>query len=309
MKSIHGYQLLQEFLPRNAGFCMWTFCEKDGHEYFIKQLLDPKYPIDPELYSPEGMERKKKICAEFEEKQNAFIRTLERCRTGNNVIIQDFFREGAKYYLVTDRVYPSDISLQDLALLEEDKKEVLLRSILYSIAALHEQGIVHSDIKKDNILLKKTEDGYITAKIIDFGGSFLTSWPQTGTTGDDVYFSPEALRKSKGEEVTLTTKIDIFALGILFHQYLTGELPEISGGDHYVCTAVLNGNTVTLHKSLSPFYRSLIESMLSLKPEDRPDARELLERFREKNGEGRGEDEKPKPEKPKKVFAPPVDLG
>lgn len=283
MKTIHGYELKGELTSQNAGFCQWGFCTKDGHEYFIKEFLDPKYPVDRELFSPEAFERKVRICDEFFAEKTEFYQTLEKCRTGNNIIIQDFFREGTKYYIITDRVEPAALSMKDVSALSSAKKEALIRSILYSIASLHEAGIVHSDIKADNILLKETPDGFITAKIIDFDAGFLVNTPQSKVKGDFVYLSPEAYLKMKGENKHLTEKIDIFALGLLFHQYLVGELPKIPEEDRYVCVTLLNGNEVNLSGLLPPFYKSIISNMLSLNPEDRMNARDILHLFETKD--------------------------
>lgn len=281
MKTIHGYTLLGELTSQNAGFCQWGFCEKSGHVFFIKELLDPKYPVDRELFSPAAFDRKVKICEEFFSDRCDFQRTLEQCRTGNNMIIMDFFREGTKYYIVTDKVESSSIPIQQVAKLDDKKKETLIRSILYSISVLHEKGIVHSDIKADNVLLKETRNGYLTAKIIDFDAGFLMSKPQVSVKGDFVYLAPEAYLKMNGERINLTSKIDIFALGILFHQYLTGELPKINSDDRYICLALLNKNEVTLSNDLTKFYRPIIASMLSVDPEKRPSARDILRKFEE----------------------------
>ncbi len=280
MKTIHGYKLKGELTSRNAGFCQWGFCTKNGHEYFIKEFLDPKYPVDRDLFTPEAFERKIKICDDFFAEKTKFYQTLEKCRTGNNIIICDFFLEGAKYYIVTDRVDPAPLALQDVSSLSSPKKETLIRSILYSMASLHEAGIVHSDIKADNILLKETYDGFVTAKIIDFDAGFLVNAPQSKVKGDFVYLSPEAYLKMRGENIILTEKIDIFALGILFHQYLTGELPKFPEEDRYVCMSLINGNEVTLSSVLSPFYSSIIINMLSLEPERRMGARDILHLFK-----------------------------
>lgn len=279
MKTIHGYELKGDLTTQNAGFCQWGFCSKGGHDYFIKEFLDPKYPIDPDLFTPEAFERKIKICSDFFAEKTRFYQALERCRTGNNIIIHDFFREGAKYYIITDMVNQATFSLKDISSLSTAKKETLIRSVLYSVAVLHAAGVVHSDLKADNILLKETPDGFITAKIIDFDAGFLINEPQSKVKGDVVYLSPEAYKKMKGEDLVLTEKIDIFALGILFHQYLTGELPSFPEKDKCVCLALLNGDELELSDTLSPFYRTIISNMLSIKPEDRMSAREILRLF------------------------------
>lgn len=283
MRTINGYALTAELSALNAGFCQWGFCIKDGHEYFIKELLEPKYPLDSSLFTKDAFERKKKLCEEFFQEKELFRQALARCRTGNNVIILDFFREGSRYYIVTDKIEDAHLTPQQVAALSEEKKEVLIRSLLYSVAALHQEGIIHSDIKADNVLLKWTNKGFLTAKVIDFDSGFLTNQPQKDVHGDFVYLSPEAFLKMNEEDVTLTNKIDIFALGVLFHLYLTGEVPRFDPSEQYLCLALLNEKPIELSPKLPAFYRPIIARMLAPEPEKRPSARSILQEFQQRD--------------------------
>ena len=42
---LHGYHILAEFSTENAGLSRWTFCEKGGRTFFIKEFLSPVYPV------------------------------------------------------------------------------------------------------------------------------------------------------------------------------------------------------------------------------------------------------------------------
>ena len=96
--------------------------------------------------------------------------------------------------------------------------------ILYQVCAglqrAHEQGIVHRDIKPQNILL--APDG--TMKVTDFGiarAADLSGMTRTGSImGTPHYMSPE---QASGEPADIRS--DIYALGIMFYQMLSGELP------------------------------------------------------------------------------------
>lgn len=283
MNTIGDYTLLGDFTSNNAGTCRWAFCEKNGREFFIKELLDPKYPVDETRFSPEVYSRKLLICEVFRKEKLFLINNLSKCRNGNICVIMDFFREGPRFYLVTEKVETSSITAQDVYRLNEDQKDTLIRSILYSYSVLHANGVVHSDVKPENIILKETTDGYVTAKIIDFDGSFLVSNPKRIPQGDYVHLAPEAFLNMEGEENMLSEKIDIFALGIVFHLYLSGEMLKVNEEDHYACVSLLNENGITLSSRLRGFYRSLIRDMLEVDPAKRPSARELLTRFEKRD--------------------------
>jgi serine/threonine protein kinase/Tol biopolymer transport system component len=96
--------------------------------------------------------------------------------------------------------------------------------LLSGVAALHAAGVIHRDLKPNNVMLERT-DQRLNVSIMDFGlarlqqaeSSVLGSGMIAGTPG---YMAPELLR---GERPTKAT--DLFALGIVLHQVLTGERP------------------------------------------------------------------------------------
>lgn len=283
MSVIRGYKLLGELSAQNAGFCQWGFCERGGREYFIKEFLSPIYPADNSNLSERILERKRRLCEDFYANKKAFYDVLSCCRTGNNILVQDFFRSGTKYYIVTDKVDADGTDPAMISRLSREKKEAFIRSILYSISKLHRAKIVHADLKPDNILLKKTDGGYYTAKIVDFDAGFLIGKVPADIQGDFIYLAPEVYLKMNEEDVDLNEKIDIFALGILFHQYWTGELPRMGSDYKYAFEAVLDGSEVQLSDSIPLELRTFISRMLSKDPAARPGADEILARFRAKD--------------------------
>ncbi len=283
MIQLNGYQLLGELKNDNSGFARWGFARKDGIEVFIKEFLTPIYPLDATVLSKEQILKKREICLEFEGKKRRFYHRLNQCRTGNIVNVLDFFRFENRYYMVTEKVDATKIDLTEIANLTFEQKLLICKIILYSVGTLHRHGIVHGDIKPDNILLKKTAMGMYTAKIIDFDSSFLEEEPpepDDELQGDMVYFAPESFLMIAEEEGTLTSKIDVFALGILLHQYLCGELPAFNRAKYdYMFEAVLDDAEVLIHRSIPPHLADLLKGMLSKNPDDRPtleDAYEIL---------------------------------
>lgn len=279
MTEIFGYKLLGELSPQNAGFCKWGFCEKKGRVFFIKEFLSPVYPADTKELSERVIERKKKICTEFFAAKAQYYEILNTCRTGNNVLILQFFRSGTKFYIITDKVESDGTDPRIIAALSNDKKEAVIRSLLYSISKIHNAGLVHADLKPDNILLKKTHDGFYAAKIIDFDSGFIVGHVPANLQGDFVYLAPETYLKINEEDVNVTEKIDIFALGILIHQYWTGELPSTDSKYNYLFEAAIDGGNIYLSDQIPQGLKKVISRMLSADPSKRPPAETILKAY------------------------------
>ena len=280
--DVNGFELIGELSANNAGFCRWGFCRRDGREFFIKEFLSPVYPADDADLSPTIIERKRRVCDEFFMSKKAFYDALYQCRSGNNVLVEAFFRSGSKYYIVSDKVVADGTDPAMIAALSPERKMALTRALLYSVSVLHAHGVVHADLKPNNILLKKTRSGYYTAKIIDFDSGFLRDKVPSDVQGDFIYLAPEAYLKMNEEDVELNEKIDVFALGILLHQYWTGETPRIPGEYRYAFEAVLDDQMLELSGGIPAEVRYQIKRMLLLDPAERPSAEEVLDALRPK---------------------------
>ncbi len=281
MEKLGSYELTGHMTSQNSGYSVWGFGTKNGKDYFIKQFLSPKYPENDTVSSPQRISKIIQKCERFEQKKRALYGKLNENSDGNAVRVEEFFRIESKYYISMRRIEAIPLEIETVAAFSEPEKRFLCCIIAHGIASLHKGHIVHADLKHDNILFMRCAAGGITAKIIDFDSGFLeTDPPSDGEeiVGDQVYFSPEACKTFLGEAPELTCKMDVFALGILFHQYFTGELPEYdpefgsSAGE-----AVARGGEILVSPELSPDIRSLLQQMLDPDPQLRPCAMSVYE--------------------------------
>lgn len=154
--------------------------------------------------------------------------------------------------------------------------------LLEGITACHQKGIIHRDIKPANILVNR--DGQL--KILDFGIA-KTAKKQTKTgvaLGTPHYMAPEqCLGKAD-----VTNKVDVYAIGVMFWEFLSGKLPFDAGdsaADPALAIALMHLNepppidVVRSNSSISRF-ADLLERMLAKKPADRPEISEIIDILR-----------------------------
>jgi eukaryotic-like serine/threonine-protein kinase len=279
--SINGYTILEEFRVVGAGLSEWTFAERGGREYFIKRFLSPTYPDDAAPGGAATKERKRRRCAAFEAHHRGIQAALAPVTAygGNLIATLDFFRHGAKYYKITEKIDPAGLDAAAIAGLPFPTKLILLKTVAHSLRILHDLGIVHGDLKPTNVLIKKTELGY-TTKLIDFDSSYIVGDPppRDEIVGTMNYYSPELVRYIQDSAAVseLTQASDIFALGLIYAEYLTGALPAFDVAHHEAAVAVLNGVVLRLTAPGLPGpILDLVERMLLIEPAARPSIKEV----------------------------------
>lgn len=278
---LHGYRLLEDFRVVGAGLSEWSFAERDGRAYFIKRFLAPTYPDDAAPGSAKTKARKRARCAAFEAHHRGIQAAMAPLTSygGNLIATLDFFREGAKYYKVTEKVDLAGLESADVAALGFPAQLVLLKTVAHSLKILHDLHIVHSDLKPSNVMIKRTELGY-TTKLIDFDSSYIVGSPPTPEeiVGTMNYYSPELISYIQGSAPAsaLTEASDIFALGLIYAEYLTGALPAFDPVHHEAAIAVLNGGELRLAPgAVPPPVVALVERMLLADPAARPTVAEV----------------------------------
>ncbi len=148
-----------------------------------------------------------------------------------------------------------------------------------AVAEAHAAGIVHRDLKPQNLFLARTVGGGSTIKVLDFGVSkSVVSANLTITSallGSPLYMSPEQMRSSRD----VTPRADVWALGVVFFELLTGRLPFEAATLPELCFQVASDPPIpitTLLDDVPPDVVALVERCLQKDPSLRfADAAEL----------------------------------
>jgi len=149
---------------------------------------------------------------------------------------------------------------------EKETIELVIQAAL-GLSKAHDQGIVHRDIKPANIIISR--DG--VAKILDFGIAKLTGQiglTQTGhKIGTVAYMSPE---QTEGKNVDMRT--DIWSLGVVLYEMLTGESPFSGENERSMMYSILNKDPSPMRKlrpNLPDVFEHIVATALAKKPENR----------------------------------------
>jgi tRNA A-37 threonylcarbamoyl transferase component Bud32 len=153
-------------------------------------------------------------------------RMLARLNHPNIVTIHDFGQAGGFFYLLMEFVDGVNLrQAMKVGRFTPAQALAVVPKICEALQFAHNEGILHRDIKPENILL----DSKGRVKIADFGIAKLVGEPHTDSPltgsgavlGTPHYMAPEQLEKS-GE---VDQRADIYSLGVVFYEMLTGELP------------------------------------------------------------------------------------
>lgn len=161
----------------------------------------------------------------------------------------------------------------------------LARQVLEAIGAAHEKGIVHRDLKSDNIFLHRPPTGGWVTKILDFGLAKFSQQPskqtidQKGNIMGSIYFlAPEQFRRE-----ALDHRADIYSIGCVFYRTLAGEYPFQGDTVFATMDAHIQHKVLPLRDyrpDVPEALEAFIMRLIARDPGDRPsDAHEALEEF------------------------------
>ncbi|MEM6528212.1 MAG: protein kinase, partial [Chloroflexota bacterium] len=205
--ELKGYELLELIGAGGFGAVYRANQPVVGREVAVKVIL-PEYASTPMFIR--RFETEAQLVARLE---HPYI-----------VPLYDYWRDPRGAYLVMRYLKGGSLSrmVRHGGPLSMEQAGIMLNQIASALAVAHSDGVVHRDLKPDNILLDETGNYFLS----DFGiakdlGSEGINLTQTGAIiGSPAYLSPEQIT---GEDIT--PLYDVYSLGILLHYTLTGEHP------------------------------------------------------------------------------------
>jgi eukaryotic-like serine/threonine-protein kinase len=154
--------------------------------------------------------------------------------------------------------------------LSVDEAVAITLPILSALDHAHTHGVVHRDLKPENVFLAVDPDALMTPKILDFGISKLRMGPgpiitrQGEMLGTPSYMSPEQVRGQSDVD----GRSDLFNVGILLYEMLSGRNPFLGAGLHGILMSVLEGHPPCIDEAPPAVWR-VIERALAKSPDAR----------------------------------------
>jgi len=206
--------------------------------------------------------------AEFEQRFYREAKSAGRLSHSNIVTIHDVGKSNAIAYIAME--FLDGQSLREIldsgVVLPPEKIVDIVAQVADGLAFAHEKGIVHRDIKPSNIMV--SDSG--TVKITDFGIALLPTGSRT--MAGNVFGSPKYMSPEQVMGHIVDGRADIFSLGTVLYEMLTG-FPPFSGGDlNAVIDQVINQTPPApgrRNKGVAPVFDHIIAKAMAKKPDDR----------------------------------------
>jgi len=248
-KSLGNYQILEEI---GSGGMAVIYKAK---QRFLDRLVAIK-----QLQS--GLVTNQEVVRRFEREARAAFDLQHE----NIAVVHDYWEKSGSYYIVMDYVDGVDLSriIQKVGSLPVDIALLIVLQIAKALEYAHGEGVVHRDIKPGNIMISR--EGKV--KLTDFGIARVRSSVKEELTlpgaflGTPAYMSPEQIQ---GDPVDWRT--DLFSLGIVLYEMLTGERPFKGDEKGSVTEKIKEGKFLPPRKLNRKIPRSLHKVVLKcLKP-------------------------------------------
>lgn len=194
-----------------------------------------------------------------------------------------------RLFLVMEHLVGHDLAAEIARelMLSQYRSATVLRQVALALAAAHQAGVIHRDLKPGNVMIARRADGEIV-KILDFG---IASSPRTGdreglqrlTLPGSVMGTPDYMAPEQSTSAEPTPRFDIYALGAMAFEMLTGQPPIVADDAYELLVRKRQEpapSLATVAPQVHPGFVKLIDDCLQIVPSRRPlDASEFLDRL------------------------------
>ncbi|MCC6216964.1 MAG: protein kinase [Polyangiaceae bacterium] len=263
--------------------------------YRVKKLLGEGGMGQVYLAEHEAIEKTvalKVLKREYSQKADIVTRfqqeaiSASRIKHPNVLDVFDFGQlEDGSFYLAMEFLEGHDLAddLQKVRFMPPDRGVRIALQICRALAAAHAKGVVHRDMKPENVFLQHTGDGEEVVKIVDFGIAQLRSQEEAAASepkrrrltktgmifGTPEYMSPE---QAAGKKADL--RVDIYAVGVILYEMFTGAVPHTGETFMAVLAATLSDPVppmrgVSPDLTISPELEAVVLRALAKQPDER----------------------------------------
>ena len=148
--------------------------------------------------------------------------------------------------------------------LEPGQAFALMRQIAEALGELHQAGITHRDLKPTNVMFRQDE----SLVLIDFGLAKKATLRAEITGTGEIFGTPYYMSPEQGHASDVDARTDIYSLGIIFYEMLTGNKPYLASNAMGIIYQHSNAPVPVLPVVHAQF-QTVINMMLAKKPEDR----------------------------------------
>lgn len=281
MILISGYEVDDHW--KNVANGRYSFAVKARNKYFIKEFGRPKYPRK-DMCSPDTYSRLESECKKWEKNRKKIISGLQKAASRCRYIVApvELLLEKNKYYVISERIEEKPLELEEICVLSKEDKLLIMKKFMEALKELESEGIVHGDLKPPNIFVIKTPEGY-EPRLMDFDDSYFSGNPPLPdeTVGSMEYYSPELGKyvRSEGDASDITCKSDIFATGVIFHEYITSKKVRCHNFKYPCQTTRAVDILLEKFPPDQMYLHPLVKSMLEMDYKKRPSCDDILSKF------------------------------
>jgi predicted ATPase len=199
----------------------------------------------------------------------------------NIVTIHEVGEEAGRRFIVMELVNGRTLRELQSEPWALDRFNHLCRQIAHALAAAHAAGVVHRDIKPENVMVR--DDGYV--KVVDFGIARRVPAASSHirvTTGAPIYGTPRYMSPEQIVGDRITSKSDIFSLGVVAYEWAAGKNPFAAENVLDEVTAIRSTEPPRpslFNPEIPPALDALILEMIQKDPDRRPAAIEVADRL------------------------------